>query len=475
MIKCPICQTKYSEEQVKICSTCHWNFNVFSQVVVRENSFRGQLLGISQQIEEWGRKLWEQDYLKWEARQQESSEETFEEVEKERSHIHIHTNVLLNQISMLISPLEKRLDNIEQYFSTKTPNNHLNYDAVSYNKKPMPIPQEIQTSKPEFSSEAIEIYLSLLEAQLVAQYNKNSNSLLSQAIQVSQTEDSLTQTNKSAFFQTTSRGNYLIITIENLTYLVPKPNIKFNQYNYQTLKNIFQCYGYETTSNREFLVLKPAVVNSLAIDQKWQLIKPGIIQFIPKEDKNILIKEDTVLESEKSLVNSIEQIENAEDHVNLFLTTDVKSIAIRSKKPIQKIKDWQQPQNDFLLSPEELELVLNYNRNPNFLSTIATEVLETEDSIIQRRLGNSKSLVFENNRWGNYWIINKEGLNYLIPRSNLKITKKNYKKLEGLFECYQYQLDIPTKLHLIKPSQISLISENIWEILELGIIEFRLI
>jgi hypothetical protein len=471
MIKCPICQTEYSEEQVESCSTCHWNFNVFSQVSFRENIFRGQLLGISQQIEEWGRKLWEQHYLKLEAGQQESSEEKFEEMEKDRSHIQIHTNVLLNQISRLISPLEKRLDNIEQYLSAKTSDNDLDCDAVSSDRNLPPVPQEIQTPKPESSSEAIEIHLSLLEAQLVAQYNKKSNSLLNQAMQVSQTEDSLTQTNKSAFFETTRRGNYLIITIENLTYLVPKPNIKFNQYNYQTLKNIFQCYGYETVNNSEFLLLKPAVVTSLAIGQKWHLAKPGILQFISKEDNDISIDEETLLDSEEPLVTQIEEIADPRNYVTIPLKTEIKSTPIHPEEPTPKIEDWQPP-TDLYLSPQEVELVLDYNKNPNFLSKIATEVLETEDSIIQRRKGNSESLVFENNRWGNYWIINKGGLNYLLPRGNLKITKNNYEKLEGLFECYGYQPELSIKFQLIKPSRISLISENKWQILELGIVQF---
>ncbi|MFM7370459.1 MAG: hypothetical protein ACKO2Z_22270, partial [Sphaerospermopsis kisseleviana] len=63
----------------------------------------------------------------------------------------------------------------------------------------------------------------------------------------------------------------------NYEYLVPKGNIKINEYNYETISSCFECIGYHPSSSSSFTLLKPATVSS--IGQHWQLVEPGKLQF----------------------------------------------------------------------------------------------------------------------------------------------------------------------------------------------------
>jgi hypothetical protein len=120
------------------------------------------------------------------------------------------------------------------------------------------------------------------------------------------------------------------------------------------------------------------------------------------------------------------------------------------------------------------ELITIYNQNRNSLSKHSTEVSETEESINQRRLGIYQTAILEkvSKGKGSYWIINKQGIDYLVPKGNIKINEYNYKTVESLFNCQGYQPGVSGNFILVKPAQVTSISQQTWEIVDYGVLKF---
>ncbi|MGB7710364.1 MAG: hypothetical protein WBL95_12680 [Microcoleus sp.] len=123
-------------------------------------------------------------------------------------------------------------------------------------------------------------------------------------------------------------------------------------------------------------------------------------------------------------------------------------------------------------SSQSSKLITNYNQNPSTLLKSVAVVSETEESINNRRLGSSQPVVLEESRKGNYCIINEAGVNYMVPKENLKVNQYNYNTMEVLFECRGYQSGYSSSFQLVKPARVSLTSGNKWQLIERGIVEF---
>lgn len=123
-------------------------------------------------------------------------------------------------------------------------------------------------------------------------------------------------------------------------------------------------------------------------------------------------------------------------------------------------------------SSQPSKLLAQYNQNTRALLKSATVVSETEESINNRRLGSSQPVVLEASIKGNYCIINEAGVNYMVPKENLKVNQYNYNTMEVLFECRGYQSGYSSSFRLEKPAKVSPISGNKWQLIERGIVQF---
>lgn len=122
----------------------------------------------------------------------------------------------------------------------------------------------------------------------------------------------------------------------------------------------------------------------------------------------------------------------------------------------------------------QTDLITAYNHNPNSLLNSAIEVSETKDSINQRRLGAKNAVILEQVRRGrgNYWIVTKEGKEYLVPKGNFKIDEYNYETVQALFDCQNYQPRHSRDFKLIQPAQVTTVAQKMWQIIEKGILQF---
>jgi hypothetical protein len=78
----------------------------------------------------------------------------------------------------------------------------------------------------------------------------------------------------------------------------------------------------------------------------------------------------------------------------------------------------------------------SYNRNPdNFAQQYSlTIVSEDATNINDRQSGDSTDIILSENHNGNYWLIKKDDITYLIPRSKVKIQEQNIPAVRSLFD-----------------------------------------
>ncbi|GEM_PF-4231433 len=117
--------------------------------------------------------------------------------------------------------------------------------------------------------------------------------------------------------------------------------------------------------------------------------------------------------------------------------------------------------NDYNLSNEELI------KNVIEVNPINQEFIASEDNTLP------PEIIFKKQQKGQYWIIKVDDFYYLIPKLHILITKLSYQSLQNLFECYSYKPGISTKIQLLKPARVSVISDQEeWEFIQKGIIQF---
>ena len=119
-----------------------------------------------------------------------------------------------------------------------------------------------------------------------------------------------------------------------------------------------------------------------------------------------------------------------------------------------------------------LQLILTYQQNPRLLSRNAIQVSEADQSIDQRRLGGGQGAILQKTRRGMYWILNEGGIDYVVPKNNIKINEYNLNTVANLFECQGYRSGY-SGFQLIKPARVSAISRGeTWQVVERGVLQF---
>ena len=119
-----------------------------------------------------------------------------------------------------------------------------------------------------------------LEFMLI--YKEDPRSLSENAIEVSEADRSMDKprisSTQAVIIQKVRRGNYWILNEADIDYMVPRHNIKINEYNSKTVANLFECQGYQSEYSG-FQLIKPAKVSAISKGETWQLVERGILQF----------------------------------------------------------------------------------------------------------------------------------------------------------------------------------------------------
>lgn len=121
--------------------------------------------------------------------------------------------------------------------------------------------------------------------KLIEDYNSNPNSIVQNAIEVKEGEDTnyllhvgfpivMIKVNQN-------QGFCLVLNINNSYYLVPKYDLKLNNDNYSVLNCFFIFHDYRQKYYQRFKLIKPAALVSIEKEKSWRLKEKGELQFMP--------------------------------------------------------------------------------------------------------------------------------------------------------------------------------------------------
>ncbi|PSB31201.1 hypothetical protein [Chlorogloea sp. CCALA 695] len=174
----------------------------------------------------------------------------------------------------LYSQLQKQHDLVEDLTY------HLNQKGAGKKKySQRKLPEINQDSFDEISSISTVV---LQEQEIIEIYNSEPTSLLSSAVKVSVKPESIISTNKNEpiILANIGNGNYCLIPDTDINYwLLPKANLKIDQYRYETVKLLFECDEYELEFDN-YRLDKPAKVSLLPNEREWKLEERGVLRFV---------------------------------------------------------------------------------------------------------------------------------------------------------------------------------------------------
>ena len=176
--------------------------------------------------------------------------------------------------------------------------------------------------------------------------------------------------------------------------------------------------------------------------------------------------------TEKSLELS-QQNNDSDVSNNLEGVEDEQSDNSSSQSNLSENNSFTQTSNDNKNLNNIPQFLRDYNHDKNLLlgKAIAT-VSETAESISNRRDARDIPVQLEvKASRGSYWIINEEGINYLVPTIDIKFNEFNLDTLQALFE-YDNSCNNSYEFQLIKPAKVSQISSKTWQIEKKGKLDF---
>lgn len=198
-----------------------------------------------------------------------------------------------------------------------------------------------------------------------------------------------------------------------------------------------------------------------------------------------LIKDfDIIYRYHKSSVIRLDALENQLDVVLIKQKTliDIISNLTNSDKsdgeqvppiPQQIPQEIPQPYQTPKLGPNIFDnpIVALYNGKVKLLANMVIRASEVKLTARERRSGRYTRPVLEENRQGNYWIINQRNMIYLVPKFNMRITSRNYNAISVFFECIKYDPNSKKSFKLINPAIVFLKGSK-WELFQRGQLEF---
>ena len=124
----------------------------------------------------------------------------------------------------------------------------------------------------------------------------------------------------------------------------------------------------------------------------------------------------------------------------------------------------------------DLELISMYQQNPrSLLKNAIAEVSKTDQSIEQPPLGGAQGVILRKVSRGEYCILIEGGVDYMVPKNNIKINEHNLDTVVNLFECQGYRHGY-SGFQLIKPAIVSSMSKGeTWQLVERGVLQFYLL
>lgn len=177
-----------------------------------------------------------------------------------------------------------------------------------------------------------------------------------------------------------------------------------------------------------------------------------------------------VLVRQKSLIETVNNLTNSDK-------SDGEQVSPIPQQIPQEIPQPKPPTDEPYQTPKlgpnifDNPIIALYNGKVKLLADMVIRVSEVKLTARDRRSGRYTRPVLEENRQGNYWIINQRNMIYLVPKFNMRITSRNYDAISVFFECIKYDPNSRKSFKLINPAIVFLKGSK-WELFQRGQLEF---
>ena len=188
-----------------------------------------------------------------------------------------------SRIDSKLKPIKHRLEEIEKSLQLKNQRYPISPDVESNQREKTSYSPVQPISSSENIVEPLPQASNYLPPRLVQTYNRDPRSSTQNAIEVSETQKSMSDRSlgisNTVTLENKNRGSYAIVAEGNINYLVPNKSLRITDSNYKTVQGLFECRGYKKGYSENFQLIKPATVYSLSGNQQWQLQERGILEF----------------------------------------------------------------------------------------------------------------------------------------------------------------------------------------------------
>jgi hypothetical protein len=292
---CPICNNQIQDRSLEQCDRCGW------VLAVEKSSLDPRHYDM---LLDWGSRSYEK-ISELEGRGKYRQDKLNQRLDSQRDdieHLQQQIKTLCTQIpaikSILESPVNtKPEDNLVRDSTNSNivmecrqiANEPIGYSDKEDLNSPIAIEAKIEEipSINRIDTQSDRIQSSSIYQSISSEYYHNTNNFASRynVITVSVTKDSIERNrgndDKTVIFEETTRGNYWLFTIDDLSYLVPVADKYINQHSYTTTTLSFDCHSY-TPDYQKIQLQRPAIVS---IDpytnlRMWRLQEQGEIFFL---------------------------------------------------------------------------------------------------------------------------------------------------------------------------------------------------
>ncbi|GCA82565.1 hypothetical protein MiHa_00516 [Microcystis aeruginosa NIES-2522] len=141
-----------------------------------------------------------------------------------------------------------------------------------------------------------------------------------------------------------------------------------------------------------------------------------------------------------------------------------------------KVQEQKEPTGITTLKPSEPPASQTYQSTAPSVSSSShspIEVSPTEESLANREMGGNDPIVLENKRRGLYEVYLDGNYHCLVPSQYFRISPHNYKSVEHLFDCQNYDPNYSDSYTVIRPAVVyPLAGGQTWQLQLRGILEF---
>jgi uncharacterized protein YoxC len=189
--------------------------------------------------------------------------------------------------------------------------------------------------------------------------------------------------------------------------------------------------------------------------------------------------DQTYQEIDKKFPGKFKDVERKITQENRIINDRIADLELEKhnlKTKDTKVQEQKEPTGITTLKPSEPPASQTYQSTAPSVSSSShspIEVSPTEGSLANREMGGTDPIVLKNKRRGYYEVYLNGNYHCLVPSQNFKINQNNYKSVEHLFECQNYDPNYSDSYTVIRPAVVyPLAGGQAWQLQQRGVLRF---